>query len=286
MSNEDLVIRIQAGINTEENMLQLWQQNLSFVRSMARRYKGYAEMDDLEQEGYLGLCNAVDGYDPDAGFRFITYAQRCISQRMRVAVSNNATIQIPMKEAATLWKYKKAAASFYASHGREPSGEELSCSLGISMTELHEMCRLAQLEQTDSLDRHLTDEEDSDTLGDMIPGYGNTEDAVLSSQVTIDLYKSLWHAVEQLPEDYSEVLRSRYRENKTRQQISNEMGITCVQIRGIEQKALSLLERSKSVRKLRPYLDEEIYSNAIVGTGIETFNRTWTSATERTAMIL
>lgn len=59
MTNEQLVIRIRAGEETAANMLQLWQQDKAFVSKLARRYAGYAEMDDLMQEGYLALCDAV-----------------------------------------------------------------------------------------------------------------------------------------------------------------------------------------------------------------------------------
>lgn len=64
MSNEELVNRIQAGIDTAANMAELWQQNKGFIVRMARRYSQLAEVDDLIQEGYIGLCNAVDGYRP------------------------------------------------------------------------------------------------------------------------------------------------------------------------------------------------------------------------------
>ena len=53
MNNEQLVARIQSGDNEAENMLQLWRQNKAFVAMIARRYSAGAEMEDLEQEGYI-----------------------------------------------------------------------------------------------------------------------------------------------------------------------------------------------------------------------------------------
>ena len=58
MDNEQLVARIQSGQDEAENMLQLWQQNRGFITMMARKYASLAEMEDLEQEGYIGLCEA------------------------------------------------------------------------------------------------------------------------------------------------------------------------------------------------------------------------------------
>ena len=56
MTNEQLVIRVKAGEDTAGNMLKLWQQNKGFIAKMAKKYQGYAEMDDLMQEGYIALC--------------------------------------------------------------------------------------------------------------------------------------------------------------------------------------------------------------------------------------
>ena len=59
MTNEQLVALIRAGDNEAENMLVLWQQNKGFIYKIAMKYQGYAEIEDLLQEGYLGLCEAV-----------------------------------------------------------------------------------------------------------------------------------------------------------------------------------------------------------------------------------
>ena len=71
MTNEELAIRIKAGIDTADNMLQLWEQTRRFIRRIASRYVGAAELEDLEQEGYLALYDAVDGYRPDLGCKFL-----------------------------------------------------------------------------------------------------------------------------------------------------------------------------------------------------------------------
>mgnify|MGYP002510297927 CR=1 FL=1 len=65
-ANEQLVARIKAGEDTAENMAQLYEQVRGFIHSIARKYRGYAEAEDLEQEGCLALYPAIAGYDPDA----------------------------------------------------------------------------------------------------------------------------------------------------------------------------------------------------------------------------
>ena len=84
-------LQTQAGANVADNMLRLWEQNRRFIFKMANRYRGQAEEDDLIQEGYLGLCRAVDGYDPDQGVNFLPYAGNWIRQGMARFIHNNGT---------------------------------------------------------------------------------------------------------------------------------------------------------------------------------------------------
>ena len=78
-TNEQLVTLIRAGEDPAGNMLKLWEQNKGFIAKMARKYSGYAEMDDLMQEGYLALNEAVEHY-ADKGAAFLTYAAFWIRQ--------------------------------------------------------------------------------------------------------------------------------------------------------------------------------------------------------------
>ena len=95
MTNEELVIRIKAGDNVPENMLQLWRQTKGFVYLVARRYQGQADMDDLGQEGYLALYDAVNGYEADLGYKFLTYAENWIKRRMVRYIQNSGMIKTP-----------------------------------------------------------------------------------------------------------------------------------------------------------------------------------------------
>lgn len=95
MTNEQLTIRIKAGIDVANNMLQLWQQNRGFIHKIVNQYKAYAEEEDLEQEGYLGLSAAVDHYNPDEGVTFIHYASFWIKQYIARYIRGNGTVRLP-----------------------------------------------------------------------------------------------------------------------------------------------------------------------------------------------
>lgn len=88
MTNEQYVMLIKNNINKADNMLQLWQQNRNYIYKLAMKYVGFAEIDDLMQEGYIGLCHAVEHYDPEKSVQFITYATLWVKQVMRRYISN------------------------------------------------------------------------------------------------------------------------------------------------------------------------------------------------------
>lgn len=97
MDNEQLTARIQAGEEVKQNMLALYQQNKGFIHTLARRYSGGAEMEDLLQEGYIALHEAVEQYQESRGMSFINYAAFYIHRRMRACVDNSRGGSYPVR---------------------------------------------------------------------------------------------------------------------------------------------------------------------------------------------
>lgn len=109
MINEQLVDLIRAG--ESGYMLQLWKQNKGFIHMMANKYVGGAERDDLEQEGYIALYEAVENYDQDKGMSFINYATFYIHRRMQMCVDNNRPVRLGYNMGALVRKRKKDSQS-------------------------------------------------------------------------------------------------------------------------------------------------------------------------------
>ena len=121
MDNEQLVARIQGGDNEAENMLQLWQQNTGFITMLARKYSAGAEMEDLEQEGYIALCESVRHYDSDRGMSFISYAAFWIKRRMRICADNNRTVHLSFNVGDEVRQYQKIMREYRKEYGCDPS---------------------------------------------------------------------------------------------------------------------------------------------------------------------
>ena len=95
-NNEQLVQKIKAGEDVTGNMAKLWQQNRNFVYLIARKYaKTETDIDDLMQEGYLGMYRAIGPYDLSAGVAFLSYASFWIRQGMQRYSQDNKHLHIP-----------------------------------------------------------------------------------------------------------------------------------------------------------------------------------------------
>lgn len=286
MTNEELAALIKAGVNVDSNMLQLYEQTKSFIHAIAKRYHGWAEVEDLEHEGFLALYDAIAGYDAGKGYKFLTYAGYWIKLRISHYVDGCHAIRIPAPKRKMLQEYKRVVDAFSISLGRKPVQHEIAANMGLTVGQVEDIEALIVLEQIASLDAPLTGDGDRGTLGDMIPCNDEFESDVIEDTHQGELGAILWPLVDALPDDQEYILRQRYQGGRTYASISHDMGIDTGQAKGIEYKALRKLRFSRESRRLCSFLPEydEIYSRGIVGNGVEKFNTTWESSTERVAL--
>lgn len=285
MTNEELVIRIKAGIDPAENMLTLYEQVKAFIHSVAWKHRGREEIEDLEQEGYLALYDAIDGYDPDAGCKFLTYAEYWIKQRIMRYIERNAScLRLSFHSQARLRQYKRFCDSFLKEYGREPSEAETAAFMGLSIDQVRDIHRNVCKANLGSLDAPVKGfEEEGFTVGDGVPSGENIEGDALNRLQHEQLKEVIWDCVDSLHGRQPEVIRKQYQDNMTLEAIGEEYGVSREAIRQDQARALRELRKPKWSKRLRPFLpeDERIYCMSLSGTGAERFNQTWTSSTER-----
>lgn len=287
LSNEQLVMRIRTGEDVAGNMEALYLQVKNFIHVTALRYQGRAELDDLEQEGYLALYDAVDGYDPASGFLFLTYARHWIRQRMVRYIQNNSSVRLPVHEWERMSQYRKLENIFLAQLGRKPSEEETRYYLGLNHKQSFELQTALKMRQIGSLDSPVegTEGDEAGTLGDMVAGSEDVEGAALDKIEAGQLRAVLWQEVDSLPGRQPEVLRARYQGGRTLKETGAVLGVSVEAARQIERKALRELRRPGRSRKLLPFLPEAVQAQAYRHNGAAEFNHTWTSSTERAALL-
>lgn len=243
---KQLAYRIEEGDGAARD--QMVRANLRLVVNIARGYTGKGlALQDLIEEGNLGLLRAVEGFDPTMNTRFSTYASYWIKQSIKRALVNTAkTIRIPAYMVELLAKWRRATAKLQDELGRVPTHEEVARCLGLPKKKLSIIKKairiynsVPQAEQSDtgwSLDEMLMD------------GNSKTPD---NEMVESDDLHHVLDLLEKMDKREATVLRMRFglndEEPKTLKEIGESLGLTRERVRQIENEALSKLSESMSV---------------------------------------
>lgn len=291
MTNEQLAVRIRAGENVGDNMAILYDQVKDFIHAMAYKYHGQGELEDLEQEGFLALYDAIDHYEADQGVKFLTYASHWIRQRMQKYIQNTGSpLRLSAGRQKAIRKYRKFCTEFQTEQGRKPTEAELCRSLWLTLEQLREIQYDACMTAVKSLDAPIkgAEGEEDTTLGELAAFAADPCEELLDRLEQEELCSVLWQCVDSLPGKQPDVIRSRYKDNMTMKQCGQFCGISEAEARKQQLKALRSLRTGKNAKLLYPFVleDERIYSGALIGNGVERFNHTWTSSTERVALEL
>lgn len=286
MSNEEIVLMIQNRENKKENMQQLWQKNRGYINKIVNHYKAYAEEEDLQQEAYLGLYEAIKHYNLEEQVPFITYAGHWIRQYIGRYIRSNGVIRIPEFMQGRISEYNKMVQKWQQRYHRKPTDEEIMHFLDISIEMLDNLKKAAQMAKIGSLDVPVGEDEEC-SLYELIPGSMDEEEQVesmvLEKVQKEELYNTVWPLVDSLTDNQAKTIRARYQENKTFKEIAEAQGVSIEMARQRERQGLRELRKPSKSKLLRPFLPEDnrIYSMGLRGNGVGSFNRTWTSSTER-----
>ena len=282
MDNEQLVARIQADEDVAKNMIELYNQNRGFIAKMAKRYQGFAEMEDLLQERYIGLSEAVRHYDADKNSSFIHYAAFWIRQSMSRYVDNcGSVVRIPVQARGEIREYNRVVREYRKYYGEWPSDCALCRLLGVTREKLQEIRKSVQIGQMRSLSEVLGGDGEEFTLEDTIASDQDLEGDAIREADAAAMKRELWIAVDRLPGNLPEVIKKRFLDGRTLKEISQEWGVTYSKVHDIQNKALRTLRQPGISRKYRRYYEEYISAECCYHVGVESFQRTWTSEVER-----
>lgn len=224
----ELAKKVQAG--DESAREEFVCRNIPLVYHIAQKdYKGLWNLDDLVQEGIVGLMRAVDKFDHERGVRFMTYASYWIHQSMRSALFDKShTIRIPRSSRVKMNKIKKVSEEMVRELGREPEVEEIA----------------ERLEMKPFVVRRFIRNEVHMVSKDKIPdGYAGSVGFDLDKQ---EEYEMLYECVDELPEGMREciILRFGLKGHKPHslREIAEQRGLTHQRIHQIIQAGVAKLK--------------------------------------------
>ena len=216
--------------------------NLRLVVNIARGYTGKGlSLQDLIEEGNLGLLRAVEGFDPEVGTRFSTYASYWIKQSIKRALINCAkTIRIPAYMVELLSKWRRASARLNDELGRSPSAEEVARLLGLPRRKLPIVKKAIEIY---NLTPQTDQSEQGWSLGEMVmDDRSRTPDDELLEN---DILSSVMEMLQDLEPREATVLKMRFglyeSESHTLKEIGEQLGLTRERVRQIETEALKKL---------------------------------------------
>lgn len=241
-----LAFRIRKG--EAEARDRMVRSNLRLVVNIARNYTGKGlALQDLIEEGNLGVLRAVEGFDPTMNTRFSTYASYWIKQSIKRALVNTAkTIRIPAYMVELLTKWRRATAKLTDELGRTPTQEEVAKYMELPKKKLSIIKKAirvysapAQADQSDSgwsLDEMLED--------------GNTKSPE-TELVESDSLTHVMELLEKMDQREATVLRMRFgvddEQPRTLKEIGECLGLTRERVRQIESEALGKLRVSLQI---------------------------------------
>lgn len=247
---EELELAIAIGQGDPVARDRMVRANLRLVVNIARNYVGKGlSLQDLIEEGNLGLLRAVEGYDPAVGTRFSTYASYWIKQSIKRALINcGKTVRIPAYMVEILSKWRRASTRLAEELGRTPTPEEVARVLGIPRKKLaiiKKAIRIYNLApQTDQAETGWS-------LGELLEDERfRPPDEQL---VTHDSLEHIREKLETMDPREAAVLRMRFglddRQPRTLKEIGNILGLTRERVRQIETEALNKLAEALNAKE-------------------------------------
>lgn len=233
---------------------ELVRRNLKFVVSVANKFKGYRlSLQDLIEEGNIGLIQAAKRFDPSRDVKFITYAVWWIRQAiMHCMAEQSGTVKLPIKQAGKVYQMGKSRRALTQTLSREPTDRELADDMGFKEDDIHFIMQAYRTHL--SLDAPLKTDESTAYID------------LLESSNTIPyddeiMQESLHAKVELLLKDLQpreeKILRMRFGFNgdaKTLEEIGKEIGLSRERVRQIEKRAKVKLKLKSNSTSLSEHL--------------------------------
>ncbi|MBQ7984663.1 MAG: RNA polymerase sigma factor RpoD/SigA [Bacteroidales bacterium] len=254
-ADEEVVLaqRIKAG--DKEALDKLVTSNLRFVVSVAKQYQNQGlPLQDLINEGNLGLIKAAERFDETRGFKYISFAVWWIRQSILQAIAEQSRmVRLPLHQVGMLNKVKKERARLEQQFERPPSEEEVADALDVPKEKLMETVIAGA--NTLSVDAPLMQDEEMCLIAILEQNSAeDTDDIVMKESLNDDIKDVLSTLNEQERGIIYQYFGLGHQRSLTLDEIAERNNITRERVRKIKERALSRLRKNEKTQKLTKYL--------------------------------
>lgn len=250
---EEYELAVKAKNGDKAAREKLIRSNLRFVVSVAKKFRGQGlALSDLINEGNIGLITALDKFEPDKGYHFISYAVWWIRQSIMKAISEKGrTVRLPLNRSNELMQIQKAQkAIMHEKETTDPSVEDVAAATGLDPKLISDLISISG--DVVSFDSPVKKGEDSDsTFGDFIEAQEQGPEDQVMEQSMRTAVRGLLSTLSDKEQD---IITRRFGLNGTKpmslKEIGEVYGLTKERIRQIEKRALERLRAVSEERDL------------------------------------
>lgn len=253
---EEVVLAKRIRENDEVALEKLIRANLKFVISVAKQYKNRnIPLNDLINEGNIGLIKAAHKFDETKGFKFISYAVWWIRQSILHAINNHSKmVRIPANIISHYSQIKKIFSGFEQKFEREPSPEEIADLMNQEASDIYNTLYSEKAEI--SLDSPVEEGEEEASLYDLIENRG-VDPTDYHLEFIQSLKLEIMRVLDTLDTREMKIIKMSFGIDCDHavnfEEIGNQLGLTRERVRQIREKALDKLKSSQSRNLLRKY---------------------------------
>ncbi|MDR2363760.1 MAG: RNA polymerase sigma factor RpoD/SigA [Spirochaetaceae bacterium] len=254
--DEEEAIARAAAKGSQAAREKLVNSNLRFVVNVAKKYQGQGlPLSDLISEGNIGLLNAIERYDVEKGYHFISYAVWWIRQAILKAICEKSRmIRLPLNRANELVQIEKARKIVQADNNSEAEITEIARLLDMDAGQVSDLINISR--DLVSLENPIYTDKDSSILGDFIEdeSYAAPDEHAVKATLQNDIEMVL----STLNQKEAAIIRFRFGLGNSLpmslKEIGDRFNLTKERIRQIEKKALKRLQHPSRQRLLECYV--------------------------------
>lgn len=247
-SNEDLIKEIKTGQNVKSNMYQLYKQNLTLIKRWSDKYVSAFGSDDILQECYIALHNAVQSFDVEKEYKFTTYLEKAIKTHLSRATARNDGAKLGASDKKLLMEYNTLNEQTQQATGSPISDHSACCKLNCTKEQIDRIRHYMDIIHPASIDMPIESENDTN-LSNIIPSGINIVIEYEEKELRARSFE-LWDLVhDALDEKAERVIVYRFKDNKTLKETGEHLNLTAERIRTLESNALKVLRKNRPIKQ-------------------------------------